>query len=203
MERRPERPLILASVSPRRRELLLRVGLPIEVVPAAVDEATRGEESAVGHAARLAAAKAGAVADRHADRWVLGADTVVEIDGLILGKAESAAAARTMLQRLAGRAHRVSTAFSLRGPAAALGSRVVTTHVTMRAATTAELDDYVASGEWQGKAGAYAVQGIAAALVREVRGSITNVIGLPLAEVIEELRRLGGPTPRYAAGEPT
>ncbi len=195
-------PLILASGSPRRRELLSRVGLTIDVVPADVDETPHPGEAALAYAQRLAADKADAVARDRAERWVLAADTIVEIDGDILGKAADAAEARAMVSRLAGRAHRVTTAFAVRGPGGAHADRVVTTSVSVRALDTAEIDDYVASGEWRGKAGAYAVQGIAAALVTGVTGSITNVIGLPLAEVLVELRALGAPAPRYADGEP-
>lgn len=191
--------LILASASPRRRELLARVGIPIEVRPAAVDESLHPGEEALAYARRVAAAKADALAAACPDRWVLGADTVVEIDGAILGKAPDVEAARAMLRRLVGRAHRVATAFALRGPGAAL-DRVVTTEVTMRPAGDGEIDDYVRAGEWQGKAGAYAVQGMAAALVTEVRGSITNVIGLPLAEVVEALAQAGVAAPRYTEG---
>ena len=191
--------LILASASPRRRELLARVGIPIEVRPAAVDESVYPGEEALAYARRVAAAKVDALAAAYPDRWVLGADTVVEIGGEILGKAPDAEAARAMLRRLVGRAHRVSTAFSLRGPGAAI-DRLVTSEVIMRPAGEVEIDDYVRAGEWQGKAGAYAVQGMAAALVTEVRGSVTNVIGLPLAEVIETLVQVGAAAPRYAEG---
>lgn len=197
-------PLVLASASPRRRELLARVGVALEVWPAEVDESVHPDEDALAYVRRVAAAKTEAVSTALPGRWVLGADTVVVIDGDILGKAPDADAARAMLGRLAGRAHQVSTGFCLRGPGAGEArctvDRVVTTEVCMRAASAAEIDDYVRAGEWRGKAGAYAVQGMAAALVTEIRGSITNVIGLPLAEVLEELGRAGAAGPRYARG---
>jgi septum formation protein len=191
-------PLILASASPRRRELLERIGVMIEVRPADVDESMHGGEDPIAYVVRVADAKA-AVA-RRPDEWVLAADTIVELDGDVLGKAADAAEAQAMLRRLAGRTHRVSTAFVLVGPAAEHRG-VVSTEVTMVELSDTEIADYVASGEWEGKAGAYAVQGIAAALVASVRGSITNVIGLPLAEVAQVLARTDVP-PRLAAGRP-
>lgn len=194
-------PLVLASASPRRRELLARIGIPVEVAPADADESPIPGESAVACARRLADAKAAAVAARLPDRWILAADTVVEIDGDILGKAADEAEATAMLVRLVGREHRVTTGFAVRGPGVQVIEHV-TTGVLMRAATDAELADYVAAGEWLGKAGAYAVQGMAAAMVREVRGSVTNVIGLPLAEVVETLERLGAGRPVYTGGAP-
>jgi septum formation protein len=197
--------LVLASASPRRKELLERVGVPIAVRPAHIDETPRPGEAPLSYVARVAAAKTDAVlAELKAQgsaAWVLGADTVVEIDDCILGKAADPAEAMAMLRRLIGRAHRVSTAFCLRGPDAG-ARRTVTTEVIMRPAPDAELADYVRAGEWQGKAGAYAVQGMAAALVTDIRGSITNVMGLPLAEVLEDMARLGAGGPRYDRGTP-
>jgi septum formation protein len=197
--------LVLASASPRRKELLERVGVPIVVRPADVDETPHAGEAPLAYVARVAAAKtdaalAGLEAEGRA-AWVLGADTVVEIDDRTLGKAADPAQALAMLRRLVGRAHRVSTAFCLRGPDGS-ADRVVTTEVIMRPALDAELADYVSAGEWQGKAGAYAVQGMAAALVTELHGSVTNVMGLPLAEVLEEMARLGAGGPRYVRGTP-
>ncbi len=191
-------PLLLASASPRRRELLARVGLELEVRPADIDETPRAHEAPRAYVARIAAAKAAAVV-RASGQWVLAADTTVTIDGAILGKAESADEAAAMLRRLAGRAHEVITAFAIAGDGAAIAREVVT-EVDFIALDDAAIADYVASGEWRGKAGAYAVQGIGAALVREVRGSVTNVIGLPLAEVLAALREVGGPRAKLASG---
>jgi len=167
-----------------------------------VDESALPGEDAVAQACRLAAAKAGAVQAVHPDRWVLGADTIVEIDGRCLGKPRDADDARAMIASLLGHTHRVVTAFALRGPEAYARDRVVSTEVDMRTASTEEIEGYLRAGEWRGKAGAYAVQGMAAALVTGVRGSITNVIGLPLTEVIEELTRAGLEGPRYQRGAP-
>jgi septum formation protein len=147
----------------------------------------------------MAASKTEAVARERSERWVLGADTIVEIDGRILGKAAGPKEATDMLRGLAGRSHRVFTGFALRGPTGHT-DRIVTTEVIMRTVCDSEIAEYVAAGEWRGKAGAYAVQGMAAALVSEVRGSITNVIGLPLAEVLDELGKLGAGKPRYTRG---
>ena len=191
---------MLASASPRRRELLERVGLAIEVRPADVDETPRDGEAPDAYVTRIARAKADAVS-RAPGQWVLAADTTVTIDGRILAKAETPEEATAMLRPLAGRVHQVLTAFVLLGDAGAR-AQLVRSDVAMVDYDAATLADYVASGDWRGKAGAYALQGIAAALVREVRGSVTNVIGLPLAEVLEALREVGGPAPRFAAGRP-
>lgn len=193
-------PLILASGSPRRRELLERVGIAIEVRPPDIDESVHPGEHAAAYARRVASEKAAAVAQAAPGRWVLAADTVVEVGGAILGKAADGAEAAAMLEQLSGQVHRVITAFCLRGPAGAVRERAVTTEVEFRALGRDEIDQYVAAGEWVGKAGAYAVQGMAAAMVSRVAGSITNVIGLPLAEVVDELAAAGAARVDYRAG---
>jgi septum formation protein len=189
--------LILASASPRRRELLERVGVPIEVAPADVDETPRDREDPRAYVVRVADAKARAAA--RPGRFVLAADTTVTIDGAILGKAADGAEAAAMLRQLSGRVHQVVTAFAITG----LATRTVATDVEMLALDEAAVADYVASGEWRGKAGAYAIQGIAAAFVRGVRGSVTNVIGLPLAEVLAALVEAGAPSAQLAKGIPS
>ena len=197
-------PLLLASASPRRREMLERVGLAVEVQPANVDERPQDGEPPEAYVARIAREKAIAIA-RRGDRWVLAADTTVTLDGAILGKAESPEEATRMLRHLSGRTHRVLTAFVLVGERDGrtwLREGLVASEVEMVDLDAATLADYVASGEWRGKAGAYAIQGIGAALVAAVRGSVTNVIGLPLAEVIAALREAGAPLPRMVAGVP-
>lgn len=196
--------LLLASASPRRRELLQRIGLPLELRPADVDETPHPGEAPGAYVARIARAKAAAI-PRRPDEWVLAADTTVTLDGQILGKAESPEEAATMLRGLSGRVHQVLTAFVLIGERDGqeiVHERVVGTDVTMIELDGVTLADYVASGEWRGKAGAYAIQGIGAALISAVRGSVTNVIGLPLAEVVAALREVGGPVPRFAQGMP-
>jgi septum formation protein len=194
--------LVLASSSPQRRALLERVGMAVEIAPADVDETPLAGEEPVAYARRVARSKAAAVSPRAPGRWVLAADTVVEVDGQILGKPTGAGDAARMLGQLAGRSHRVITAFALRGPRGQEVVREVETEVWFRPALPDELAAYVRSGEWQGKAGGYAVQGIAAAFVAGVRGSFTNVVGLPLSEVVEELVRAGAPGPDYARGVP-
>lgn len=195
-------PLLLASASPRRRELLERVGVPIEIRPADINEDPYTGEDPVTYVARIARGKAAAVSPRPG-QWVLAADTTVTIDGAILGKAETAHEAAAMLRQLSGRVHQVHTAFTLAsgsGEAKRYHDGLVSSGVSMIELDEAAIADYVASDDWRGKAGAYALQGIGAALVRAVHGSVTNVIGLPLAEVLEALRAVGAPTARLAAG---
>ncbi len=194
-----ELPLLLASASPRRRELLERVGVPLEVRPAHVDETPQPGERPEVYVARIALAKA-AAAPRAAGQWVLAADTTVTIDGAILGKAETPEEATAMLERLGGRVHRVITGYVVTGQVEVGG--LAETEVEFAALDAATIAGYVASGEWRGKAGAYAVQGIGAALVRRISGSVTNVIGLPLAEVLALLAAVGAPGARLAHGIP-
>jgi septum formation protein len=202
--------LVLASASPRRAELLARVGLRFRVVPADVDETPRPEEPAVEYARRVCADKLAAVAARlegeaEAALPMLAADTIVVLDRAILGKPSGPEEAADMLGRLAGRRHDVMTAYRVqRG--AAVAERAVSTVVNFRLLAPEEIAAYVASEEWRGKAGGYAIQGIAALFATEIRGSITNVVGLPLAEVVADLRAVGGLPgwpPRAFGGNPT
>jgi nucleoside triphosphate pyrophosphatase len=176
-------PLILASSSPRRRELLAQLGLvPDAIDPADLDETPRDGELPPKLAERLAAEKARLVAQRHPGAFVLGADTVVGCGRRILPKAETAAAARQCLTLLSGRRHRVHGGIALVTPAGRLVQRHVVTAVAMKRLSPQELDSYLASEEWHGKAGGYAIQGRAARFVREIIGSYSNVVGLPLFE---------------------
>ena len=192
-------PLLLASASPRRREMLERVGVLLEVRAADIDESWRDGEDPAAYVARIAREKARAV-KRQPGQWVLAADTTVTIDGKILAKAADGAEAAEMLRLLSGRVHQVITAVTILGEATR--DLLVSTDVAVVQLDETAIAGYVASGEWRGKAGAYAIQGIAAAFIREVRGSVTNVIGLPLVEVLEALRSLGAPGPDLAAGKP-
>lgn len=188
------RVLVLASASPRRLELLRSAGIEPIVDPADVPEIPDPARSPVENAAAFARDKARLVATRHPHDVVLGADTVVIIDRLLLGKPAGADEAREMLRRLEGRAHRVTTCVTLVPPEEAHWpetSLAITTGVVFRPLGSDEIEGYIASGEWEGKAGAYAIQGLAAGFVRAVLGSYTNVVGLPLAEVIEELATIG------------
>jgi septum formation protein len=186
--------LVLASASPRRAELLARVGLRCEVRPADIDETPLADEKPADYVRRMAEEKTNAARARLgpdlAQLAVLGADTIVVLDRRILGKAASPEEAAEMLQRLAGRRHEVTTAYRIvRGEIVI--DRSISTSVSFRLIAPDEMAAYIASGEWQGKAGAYAVQGIAALFATDVRGSITNVVGLPLAEVVADLRAAG------------
>lgn len=189
MKRTPD--LILASASPRRRELLERMGLALRVEPVDLDETPRAGEPAREYVQRLAREKceAGVAKVGPSALAVLAADTVVTLGGDILGKAADADEARAMLLRLAGRRHEVMTAYHARLGERSI-ERVVTTVVTFRSIDPAEVQAYLDSHEWQGKAGAYAIQGIAGAFATEVRGSFSNVVGLPVAEVLADLRAL-------------
>jgi septum formation protein len=189
--------LVLASASPRRRELLERLGLSLRVEPVDLDETPQPGEAPRAYAARLARDKGAAALARLGTDLpaVLSADTVVVAQGEIFGKPADAEAARAMLQRLAGRRHDVLTAYAIRHKGS-LVERTVTTTVTFRLLAPEEIEAYVACGEWQGKAGGYAIQGVAAVFASELRGSLTNVIGLPLAEVLADLRALEA-LPRY------
>ena len=184
--------------------MLERVGLALEVHPANVDESEQQGESPAAYVMRIARTKAISVA-RKREHWVLGADTTVTLDGAILGKAETPEEASKMLRWLSGKTHEVLTAFVLIGERdgrTAMREGLVKTGVTFIELDAGTIQDYVASGEWKGKAGAYAIQGIGASLVKEIHGSVTNVIGLPLVEVLAMLREVGGPHPKLAAGKP-
>ena len=184
--------LILASASPRRLDLLRQIGIePDAVAPAEVDEAPRPRELPVQHARRLAAAKADAVAPGHPGAFVLAADTVVAVGRRILPKPADEAEARRCLSLLSGRRHRVLGAVLLVAPDGRRARRMVTTAVRFKRLEPRELEAYIASGEWRGKAGGYAIQGRAAAFAPAVNGSYSNVVGLPLAETAALLRGFG------------
>ncbi|HVA62157.1 MAG TPA: Maf family protein [Terriglobales bacterium] len=182
--------LVLASASPRRRELLEGAGFAVEVRPAAVDETPLPGEAAADYVLRLARAKARAV---EASGLVLGADTVVVVDGDLLGKPADDAEAGAMLARLAGREHQVLTGVCLRDPARGReAAQVETTRVWFAPLSPQEIADYVASGEPRDKAGAYAIQGRAARFIPRIEGSYANVVGLPIATVWELWREIVG-----------
>ena len=182
--------LVLASASPRRAELLRTAGFTFDVRPADVDETPRPAEPPATYALRVACDKAMAAAARvdGADAWILAADTVVVVDGRILGKPTDHSDARRMLSMLSGVVHEVLTAVVVRH-AGAQESEVVSTRVRFATLSTAEIDWYVASGEPDGKAGAYAIQGLGSRFIDRIEGSWSNVVGLPLATVY---RMLGG-----------
>ncbi len=185
-------PLIrLASASPRRRELLASIGVPVEVHPVDIDETPLPGEAPEAYVLRLAEEKARVGAEGSA-RPTLGSDTAVVRDDAILGKPRDREHAAAMLRSLSGRAHRVLTAVALTGPAGLL-SACVTTRVTLRVITDAEIAAYWATGEPVDKAGGYAIQGRAALFVSGLEGSHSAVVGLPLFETAELLARQGVP----------
>jgi septum formation protein len=184
--------LILASASPRRLELLARIGIvPDEVRPAEIDETPRKGELPAAYAARVAAEKAAAAAEPGS--LVLAADTVVAAGRRILPKTEDEAEARRMLALLSGRRHRVLSAVSLVDGDGRARHRLSTSFVTFKRLEPGEIAAYLASGEWRGKAGGYAIQGRAEALVRALQGSHSGVMGLPLFETRALLRAAGYP----------
>ncbi|MDE1172661.1 MAG: Maf family nucleotide pyrophosphatase [Parvibaculaceae bacterium] len=195
------RPLfVLASASPRRLDLLRQIGLvPDEVLAAGLDERPGKTEQPRPHAVRLAREKAQAVAALRPDALVLAADTVVACGRRILPKAEDEATARACLDLLGGRSHRVYTAVCLVNRGRVM-ERLSETRVVFRRLERADVDAYIASGEWRGKAGGYAIQGFAGSFVRLLTGSYSGVVGLPLFETASLLRGTGFPLYPSVAG---
>ena len=182
--------VILASASPRRRDLLTLVGIAHDVCPADIDESLLPGETAVVHAERLARTKARTIADREPDAVVIGSDTIVVLDGEILGKPFDAAEAAGMLRRLSGRTHVVVTAIAVaRG--AHIESAVECVDVTFRALSDGEIRAYVATREPLDKAGAYGIQGYGATIVEQVNGDYFSVMGLGLRRLVDLLARVG------------
>ncbi|WP_084005301.1 Maf family protein [Magnetovibrio blakemorei] len=184
--------LILASASPRRVELLAQIGItPNLIVPAHVDETPLDRERPIDMARRLADAKAREVHKNHPQACIIGADTVVTVGRRILGKAEDEAQARAFLTLLSGRSHRVIGGLCVLAPDGRAVLRVLTTKVDFKRLSAAEIDGYIASGEWHDKAGAYAIQGLAGAFVKSINGSYSNVVGLAVHDVANALKGLG------------
>ena len=185
---------ILASASPRRLELLRQIGLaPDAVIPADIDETPRRGENPRALARRLAEEKIRAASSRPeaAGAVILAADTVVACGRRVLPKAEDEKTARACLALLSGRRHRVLGGVAVRDAKGVVRVRVAETAVAFKRLTTAEIDAYIASGEWRGKAGGYAIQGLAAASIHWIQGSYSNVVGLPLIETATMLRAAG------------
>ncbi|HVI24745.1 MAG TPA: Maf family nucleotide pyrophosphatase [Xanthomonadaceae bacterium] len=193
--------LHLASQSPRRRELLARLGLPFTLVDVTVPEVRAPDEAAADYVRRVAADKACAGLQRlgSADAWVLGADTEVVLDDAVFGKPRDADDAAAMLRRLSGRTHQVVSTVVLAG-ADALHEATSVSEVTFGALDDATIAAYVASGEPEGKAGAYAIQGVAQAFIAHLSGSYSGVMGLPLYETARLLRAAGLLAPDHAIG---
>jgi septum formation protein len=185
-------PFVLASGSPRRIELLRQIGIePDRIDPADIDESLLSGEVPAAHALRLAAAKAQAVMPRHPGAFLLAADTVVACGRRVLPKPEDEATARKCLELLSGRRHRVHSGIALATPDGRLAVRRVDSRVAFKRLSEVEIAAYLATGEWRGKAGGYAIQGRAAALVSWVCGSYSNVVGLPLFETAQLLSGRG------------
>jgi septum formation protein len=184
--------LVLASASPRRLELLRQIDIvPKAIDPAEIDETPLKAELPAQHVARLARAKAEAVRARHPDAFILAADTVVACGRRILGKPEDEAAARKFLTLLSGRRHRVYGGIVVIGANGRMATRLVMSQVGFKRLTDNEIAAYLATGEWRGKAGGYAIQGRAAEFVSWMSGSYSNVVGLPLYEAAQLLNGLG------------
>lgn len=183
--------IVLASGSPRRKEILEKLGLVFEIDPPEVDETPKHRENPLSYVQRIAAAKADKVALRHEQHCVIiAADTTVALDGEIFGQPRDLDEARLMIQKLSKKSHSVHTAVSVRCDGRSANG-FDTASVTMREVTPELLDWYLATGESMGKAGAYAVQGQGAALVAEVRGEMLTVIGLPVWLLTERLAKIG------------
>jgi septum formation protein len=184
--------LVLASASPRRRDLLAQVALVPDAIDGAdLDESPLKDEAPAQYALRLARAKADAVARRHPGAFILAADTVVACGRRILPKAEDEATVRRCLEWLSGRRHRVHGGVALVTPEGARRSRLVVSIVTFKRLTQSEIAGYAAGGEGLGKAGGYAIQGVAARHIRALSGSYSNVVGLPLYETVALLAGSG------------
>ena len=184
--------LVLASASPRRVDLLNQIGVvPDRIIPANVDETPLSAELPRQLVARLSASKAISVSEKNLGSFVLGADTVVACGRRILSKAETLEQARSFLELLSGRRHRVISGLAIVSPEAKVYKRTVETHVTFKRLSLEDLDLYLASGEWRDKAGAYAIQGLAAKFIRAINGSYSNVVGLPLFETSQLLEGIG------------
>ncbi|HEX4179563.1 MAG TPA: Maf family nucleotide pyrophosphatase [Caulobacteraceae bacterium] len=186
--------LILASASPRRLELLKQIGVaPDRILPADIDETALADETPRQLALRLAREKATAVAamDEAAGAHVIAADTVVAVGRRVLPKAETAEQARACLTLMSGRAHRVLTGVAVRAPDGRVAARLSESRVHFKRLTPAEIDRYLAGGEWRGKAGGYGIQGAAGAFVMALQGSYTGVVGLPLYDALGLLEGLG------------
>jgi septum formation protein len=183
---------ILASASPRRIELLSLLGLRFEIIPSNVDEKFMKGETPRDHVLRLSEEKANIASTLHPEAWVMGADTIVIINGNVLGKPRTPDEAREMLGKLSGRIHTVFTGFTvIRKSTDILIRDAVESSVLFREVPEDEMAWYIKTQEPYDKAGGYAVQGIGAFFIKEIHGSYTNVMGLPLCEVVDVLKRIG------------
>lgn len=185
--------IILASFSPRRRELLSTLGFAFDVMHPSADETVSGDETPEDFALRVSAEKAASVSGSLGEgAVVIGADTIVVVDGEILGKPEDPEEASSMLRKLSGKEHHVFTAFSIVKPKnEILHSEIVDTSVRVKPLAASEIEGYIKTGEPMDKAGAYGIQGIGSFMVRGIEGSYSNVVGLPVEELLAALKKLG------------
>lgn len=191
MKLKTQKNLVLASQSPRRKELLEQLGIPLDIYPARIDEKMIPDENTQCYVQRMASEKAHFIAGQMPDRWVLGADTIVVKDNRILGKPATQTDAVDMLNFLNDSQHDVYTAFCLCHHQQKISvGQIVQTSVVFKNCTSVEIFWYVDTKEPMDKAGAYGVQGIGAFLVKTIEGSYANVVGLPICEVVNELNRL-------------
>lgn len=192
MKNKPAAKLILASASPRRIDLLGQIHItPDQIIPADINETPLKNELPAAHALRLAIEKAQTVARRNPDNYTLAADTVVACGRRILPKTQDAQTAHACLQQLSGRSHRIYGGIALITPDGRCINRTVETRVTFKKLSAPELDTYLQSKEWQGVAGGYAIQGLAAAFVKSINGSYSNIVGLSLYDTMNILTGAG------------
>ena len=185
-------PLILASLSPRRKDILTQIGIPFQSVGSKMDEAVRKKMKPADFACLMATRKAESVQPAHRRRWILAADTLVVVNNRVFGKPRDARDCRSMLRDLSGKRHRVITGFCILEPDGNKTHReAVSTRVRVKKLSALEIEAYIATGEPFGKAGAYAIQGIGAFMVEGIEGSYTNVVGLPVCEVVRALVACG------------
>ena len=186
-------PLVLASISPRRKAILKQIGIPFESAGSTIDENLHPEMKPADSACHLATQKVESIEHSYTKRWILGADTLVVINNTIFGKPKSIKECHDMLSCLKGKTHEVITGFCIHDPEKkSVHREAVMTKVTIKELSTTEIDAYINTGEPFGKAGAYAIQGIGSFMIEQINGSYTNVVGLPVFEVVNAFVSCGG-----------
>jgi len=186
-------PLVLASISPRRKAILKQIGIPFESAGSTIDESLHREMKPADSACHIAKQKVESIEQTYRNRWILGADTIVVINTTIFGKPKNSEECHDMLLSLKGKTHEVFTGFCIHDPGKKLVHReAVMTKVTIKELSDIEIAAYVNTGEPFGKAGAYAIQGIGSFMIEQINGSYTNVVGLPVFEVVNAFVRCGG-----------
>jgi len=186
-------PLVLASISPRRKAILQQIGIPFETAGSIIDESLHREMKPADSACHIAKQKVESIEQTYRNRWILGADTIVVINKTIFGKPKNPEECQDMLSCLKGKTHEVITGFCIHDPGKKLVHReAVMTKVKIKELSNTEIEAYIKSGEPFGKAGAYAIQGIGSFMIEKINGSYTNVVGLPVFEVVNALVKCGG-----------